>query len=154
MARWPRLPRPHAPRHGPARGDAPMISDDAMVAAAARAGSGSAFDAIVERYHTRIARYLYRLVGDEELARDLAQDTCQFLITNKAVKIPRDPRMVAFHDGVKGAAAARTGRGGNHGIVANHRRVTSCWAVSWRKCSGRGAAASSRGIASHVSSRL
>src|SRR5579859_1546774 len=52
-----------------------MISDDAMVAAAARAGSVSAFDAIVERYHTRIARYLYRLVGDEELARDLAQDT-------------------------------------------------------------------------------
>jgi RNA polymerase sigma-70 factor (ECF subfamily) len=51
-----------------------MIIDDAMVAAA-RAGSADAFDAIVETYHVRIARYLYRLVGDQEVALDLAQDT-------------------------------------------------------------------------------
>jgi RNA polymerase sigma-70 factor, ECF subfamily len=51
-----------------------MIIDDAMVAAA-REGSVGAFDAIVETYHVRIARYLYRLVGDQEVALDLTQDT-------------------------------------------------------------------------------
>lgn len=33
------------------------------------------FDAIVEAYQARIARYIFRLVGDHELALDLTQDT-------------------------------------------------------------------------------
>jgi len=52
-----------------------VMGEDAIVAAAAREGSVSAFDAIVRMYHTRIARYLYRLVGEQEVALDLAQDT-------------------------------------------------------------------------------
>jgi RNA polymerase sigma-70 factor (ECF subfamily) len=41
----------------------------------ARAGDRAAFAALFERYHTRICRYLARLVGDDDLGRDLAQDT-------------------------------------------------------------------------------
>src|SRR5579872_4287982 len=52
-----------------------MLRDDAMVVAAVRAGDLNAFTSIVEKYQVRLARYLYRLVGDEETALDLAQDT-------------------------------------------------------------------------------
>ncbi|HZS87600.1 MAG TPA: RNA polymerase sigma factor [Chloroflexota bacterium] len=41
----------------------------------ARAGDRAAFAALFERYNTRICRYLARLVGDEDLGCDLAQDT-------------------------------------------------------------------------------
>jgi RNA polymerase sigma-70 factor (ECF subfamily) len=40
-----------------------------------RAGDVDAFAAIVLQFQSRIVQYLYRLTGDEELARDLAQDT-------------------------------------------------------------------------------
>ena len=40
-----------------------------------RAGNTDAFAGIVEHYQAPIQRYLYRLTGDYELARDLAQDT-------------------------------------------------------------------------------
>lgn len=42
----------------------------------ARAGDRAAFAALFERYHTRICRYLARLVGDDDLGRDLAQRRC------------------------------------------------------------------------------
>ncbi len=41
----------------------------------ARAGDQAAFTALFERYNARICRYLARLVLDEDLGRDLAQDT-------------------------------------------------------------------------------
>jgi RNA polymerase sigma-70 factor (ECF subfamily) len=41
----------------------------------ARAGDRAAFTALFERYNARICRYLARLVGDDDLGRDLAQDT-------------------------------------------------------------------------------
>ena len=40
-----------------------------------RAGDPEGFAEIVRQFQTAIVRYLYRLTGDEELARDLAQDT-------------------------------------------------------------------------------
>ncbi len=51
------------------------IADEALPVAAARAGDRSAFDAVVQRYQARIARYLLHLVHDPELALDLTQDT-------------------------------------------------------------------------------
>ncbi len=42
---------------------------------AARRGSEAAFAAIFERFQTPIVNYVYRLVGDWEVANDLAQDT-------------------------------------------------------------------------------
>ncbi len=41
----------------------------------ARAGDHAAFTALFERYNARICRYLARLVLDDDLGRDLAQDT-------------------------------------------------------------------------------
>ena len=40
-----------------------------------RAGDTEAFAQIVEQFQLPIIRYLYRMTGDDELARDLAQDT-------------------------------------------------------------------------------
>lgn len=52
-----------------------MIAEHARVVAAAASGDRSAFDMIVQEYQVRIARYIVRLVNDEELALDLTQDT-------------------------------------------------------------------------------
>ncbi len=52
-----------------------MIAEHAKVVAAAATGDRSAFDMIVQQYQVRIARYILRLVNDEELALDLTQDT-------------------------------------------------------------------------------
>lgn len=49
--------------------------DDARLVELARAGDDQAFGALVVRYERRLIRVIVRLVRDEELARDLAQDT-------------------------------------------------------------------------------
>jgi RNA polymerase sigma-70 factor (ECF subfamily) len=49
--------------------------EEASVIALVRAGNADAFADIVENYQAPIQRYLYRMTGDYELARDLAQDT-------------------------------------------------------------------------------
>ncbi len=41
----------------------------------ARLGSDAAFSAIFERFQTPIVNYMYRVVGDWDVANDLAQDT-------------------------------------------------------------------------------
>ena len=48
--------------------------DEARVIAKVKAGTLDAFGEIVEHYQAPIVRYLYRLTGDSEVARDLAQD--------------------------------------------------------------------------------
>lgn len=55
------------------KGTAVLESADAV--ARVRAGDVEAFAEIVERYQTPIVGYLYRLTGDHETAKDLAQDT-------------------------------------------------------------------------------
>ncbi|HLW03523.1 MAG TPA: RNA polymerase sigma factor [Ktedonobacterales bacterium] len=53
-------------------------ADDVMLAALverARAGDVAAFTALYERFYVPICRYLARLVGDDDLGNDLAQDT-------------------------------------------------------------------------------
>jgi len=53
-------------------------ADEAALAALverARAGDVAAFTALYERYYAPICRYLARLVGDDDLGSDLAQDT-------------------------------------------------------------------------------
>ncbi len=52
-----------------------MNWEDASAVAALRSGDANAFTAVVEHYQAAILRYLLRLTGDSELARDLAQDT-------------------------------------------------------------------------------
>jgi RNA polymerase sigma-70 factor (ECF subfamily) len=52
-----------------------MIAEQAAVVALAAAGDHKAFDAIVDAYQGRIARYILHLVNDEDLALDLTQDT-------------------------------------------------------------------------------
>jgi RNA polymerase sigma-70 factor (ECF subfamily) len=47
----------------------------ARVIALVRAGEVDAFGEIVRDYQAPIVRYLYRLTGDYEMAKDLAQDT-------------------------------------------------------------------------------
>jgi RNA polymerase sigma-70 factor (ECF subfamily) len=46
-----------------------------MLVERARQGDHQAFAALFEAYNARICTYLARLVGDDELGRDLAQDT-------------------------------------------------------------------------------
>jgi RNA polymerase sigma-70 factor (ECF subfamily) len=52
-----------------------MILEEAAVIARVRSGNTDAFSEIVEVYQSPLQRYLYRLTGDIELARDLTQDT-------------------------------------------------------------------------------
>jgi len=49
--------------------------EEARVIALIRAGEADAFAEIIEQYQASIIRYLYRLTGDYEMAKDLAQDT-------------------------------------------------------------------------------
>ncbi len=48
---------------------------DARLVELARSGDDSAFAVLVSRYERKLVRVLHRLVRDEELARDLAQET-------------------------------------------------------------------------------
>lgn len=49
--------------------------DEVAVIALVQDGNTDAFADIIDRYQIPIQRYLYRLTGDYELAKDLAQDT-------------------------------------------------------------------------------
>jgi len=49
--------------------------EEARVIALVRAGEADAFAEIIEHYQASIIRYLFRLTGDYEMAKDLAQDT-------------------------------------------------------------------------------
>ena len=49
--------------------------EEARVIALVRAGEADAFSEIIGHYQAPIIRYLYRLTGDYEMAKDLAQDT-------------------------------------------------------------------------------
>ena len=49
--------------------------EEARVIALVRAGEADAFAEIIEHYQASIIRYLYRMTGDYEMAKDLAQET-------------------------------------------------------------------------------
>lgn len=49
--------------------------EEARVIALVRSGEADAFAEIIGYYQAPIIRYLYRLTGDYEMAKDLAQDT-------------------------------------------------------------------------------
>ncbi len=49
--------------------------EEASIIELVRAGEADAFAEIIGKYQFPIIRYLYRLTGDHEMARDLAQDT-------------------------------------------------------------------------------
>lgn len=48
---------------------------DARVIQAVRAGNADAFELVVREYQPRLYRFIYGMVGDAEVARDLTQDT-------------------------------------------------------------------------------
>lgn len=52
-----------------------FLLDEAGIIARVRAGQKDAFAEIVECYQAPILRYIYRMTGDYETARDLAQNT-------------------------------------------------------------------------------
>src|SRR4051812_22572783 len=64
-------------RATPARSRAPRLDEtgDARLVERVRGGDDHAFAALVARYERKLIRVLARLVHDEELARDLAQET-------------------------------------------------------------------------------
>ena len=49
--------------------------EDTQLIAMVRNGNIDVFGQIIERYQLPIAKYLYRLTGEYETAKDLAQDT-------------------------------------------------------------------------------
>jgi len=65
------------PRSGPARAPAARVEEagDARLVELARDGDDRAFATLVARYERALIRVLGRLVRDEEMARDLAQET-------------------------------------------------------------------------------
>ncbi|MBX6314033.1 MAG: sigma-70 family RNA polymerase sigma factor [Isosphaeraceae bacterium] len=63
------------PAEPPARESRPEEAGDARLVELARDGDDDAFAALVVRYERKLIRVLARLVQDEELARDLAQET-------------------------------------------------------------------------------
>lgn len=48
---------------------------DELLAIRCQLGERAAFDALITRWHEALWRYLRRLANDDEIARDLAQDT-------------------------------------------------------------------------------
>jgi len=52
-----------------------VAADDRDLVSRARAGDQAAFTALFEQFHVPILNYLTRMVGDREVAEDLAQDT-------------------------------------------------------------------------------
>jgi RNA polymerase sigma-70 factor (ECF subfamily) len=65
-----------APEVEPLTGAASRLDPaERVLVARARAGDRAAFGEIFDRFQTPLANYLYRVVGDWELAADLAQDT-------------------------------------------------------------------------------
>jgi RNA polymerase sigma-70 factor (ECF subfamily) len=90
--------------------------DDLQLIALVRNGNTDAFGQIIERYQLPIAKYLYRLTGEYETAKDLAQDTfiqafqslrknkAEILLkawlygiaTNKALEYRRRKRIITF----------------------------------------------------------
>ena len=66
--------------------------DDLELVARARNGDQQAISAIVQRYEFRLISYLAHMIGDNETARDLAQET--FVAALRALpgwKPPREP---------------------------------------------------------------
>src|SRR5512140_3513924 len=47
---------------------------DSELVVAARAGDKAAFGVLVERYETMVQRLAWRMIGDVDIAHDLAQD--------------------------------------------------------------------------------
>lgn len=68
---------PASPGHGPTAGSGTTLEErgDAQLVERARLGDVAAFGTLVVRYERKLIRVLSRLVHDEELARDLAQET-------------------------------------------------------------------------------
>ncbi len=67
--------------------EAPQCRKELDFVTRAQSGDIEAFAEIVRLFQSPIVRYLYRLTGDEELARDLAQDT--FIRAYKALGATR-----------------------------------------------------------------
>ena len=67
--------QPAADAPGPATTPPAVEAGDARLVELAREGDDRAFAALVARYERKLIRVLARLVRDEELARDLAQET-------------------------------------------------------------------------------
>jgi RNA polymerase sigma-70 factor (ECF subfamily) len=65
---------------------------DALLVARIRAGDEDAFELLVVRYQAPLFRYLRGLVGDEEQARDLLQET--FLRAYRALGSLEDPSLL------------------------------------------------------------
>ena len=61
-----------APRVAPMRGAYARTTE--QLVAAVRAGDDRAFEALYQRYHRRIAAYIYGMVHDHARAEDIAQD--------------------------------------------------------------------------------
>jgi RNA polymerase sigma-70 factor (ECF subfamily) len=65
---------------GPAEVEEPMVpvvaSDEAELVAAAKAGDLGAFEQLVKRTYADVYTLAYRLTGNEEDARDVAQEAC------------------------------------------------------------------------------
>ena len=70
------------------RGAGPSVTVDARVIAAVREGNAEAFDLVVREYQPRLYRFLFGMVGEAEVARDLTQDT--FLAAYRALPETRD----------------------------------------------------------------
>jgi RNA polymerase sigma-70 factor, ECF subfamily len=51
------------------------LLEDLKLIALIRDGNTEAFGQVIERYQLPIGKYLYRLTGEYETARDLTQDT-------------------------------------------------------------------------------
>lgn len=82
MSQWPESPNePEVDPHTASAPSAPKATTprseegDARLVELARDGDDEAFAALVMRYERKLIRVLVRLVHDEELARDLAQET-------------------------------------------------------------------------------
>src|SRR5436305_13017291 len=88
-----------------------MVTDVQGVVASLRAGDARAYHELIDRLQQPIIGYLHRLVGDQEVALDLAQDTFfheHKEIGNTSAELPLDAWIYRIAT--------------NHGLPYLHRR--------------------------------
>ena len=109
-----------------------VMNDEALLTAFSR-GNSEAFGAIVDRYKTKLAGYVYNIVGNKEDTDDILQETfMRLIIMVKSGRYTESGRLnhllfamsrnLAFDYLKKGRGEAMTADDGNIDAVANSAR--------------------------------
>jgi len=108
-----------------------------------RCGDSKAWEVVVNQYQISLSKYLYNMVKDKELARDLTQDTflkayqampqtegdlnlknwLYRIATNNAIDVLRRRKLISWFPWVEGATISREARNSHEDALAQRELV-------------------------------